>query len=185
MELAKYVAPLARYLWLLGVAMVVVAVGISLRVPLQAALVYWWDRIGPVMIGLLPLSVLLCGIAVRLLHEPRERPLWMKKSLVVIGLAAPALGLLGTVLGAMESAQNFSLDNGVEALIENFSRMMRGLSMALGSTAWGTLLGVPAEILFATLFHEEPVGKGRVVVLHNNPAMPPARDFTDNEGGVR
>ena len=185
MNPVKYIAPFLRHLWLVAVAMVVLAVGIALRAPLEAAFVYWWGRIGPVMLGLLPLSVLLCGIVVWLLIEPHARPPWIKKWLTVVALAAPSLGLLGTVVGTVEGLKDFSLANGAKELVENVARLMKGLSIALESTAWGALLSIPAEILLATLYHDEPAGKAKVIVLHSNPAMPPVKDSIDNEGGVR
>ena len=71
--------------------------------------------------------------------------------LKIISFSAPSLGLLGTVLGTVTGTSQFTLANGVEDLLEGVAALMQGLSIALLSTAWGTMLGIPAGILILLL----------------------------------
>ena len=51
------------------------------------------------------------------------------------------------------------LSEGVEALLDVVSDLMRGVSVALLSTAWGIILGIPAAVLHEVLFSEQRLKK--------------------------
>jgi len=115
------------------------------------ALNYWWQKVGVVMWGLLPLSLLLIATVVYLLTSKKPNNDLVEKVLKIISFSAPSLGLLGTVLGTVAGTSQFTLANGVEDLLEGVAALMQGLSIALLSTAWGTMLGIPAGILILLL----------------------------------
>ena len=119
------------------------------------AMAYWWDRVGVVMLGLLPMTVLLVVIVLYVVISPNPRDPWVSTSLKIISFAAPSLGLLGTVLGTVAGTAAFSLANGVEDLLKGVAELMSGLNVALLSTAWGTLLGIPAGVINMLLFPQE------------------------------
>lgn len=119
------------------------------------AMDYWWSRVGFVMLGLLPLTVFLVIIVLYVAVSPNSRDPWVFTSLNIISFAAPSLGLLGTVLGTVAGTAAFSMANGVEDLLKGVADLMSGLNVALLSTAWGTLLGIPAGVINMLLFPKE------------------------------
>lgn len=119
------------------------------------AMAYWWSRVGVVMLGLLPMTVFLVVIVLYVVISPNSRDPWVSTSLKIISFAAPSLGLLGTVLGTVAGTAAFSLANGVEDLLSGVADLMSGLNVALLSTAWGTLLGIPAGVINMVLFSDE------------------------------
>ncbi len=119
------------------------------------ALSYWWDKVGFVMLGLLPMTVCLVIVMLYVALGQQPRATWVSTLLKVISFAAPSLGLLGTVLGIVAGTDVFSLANGVQDLLESVGKLMSGLNVALLSTAWGTLLGIPAGVMNMVLFPDE------------------------------
>ena len=155
---------------LMGLAvMVLVYGGFQMQQPILAVLAYWWDKVGVVMIGLLPLSFLLLGVVINFVIEPDSRHSeQMEMLLKIISFAAPSLGLLGTVLGTVEGTSQFSLANGVTELLDGVSALMHGLSIALLSTAWGSVVGIPAGVLQLVFFDKKPV-VSQIVLPHPIP----------------
>ena len=144
----------------MGLMMLVLVFGIyMIQGHIAAGLAYWWDKVGLVMLGLLPLTVALVMIAIYAFIGATPRPPWMATSLRIISFAAPSLGLLGTVLGTVAGTASFSLANGVEDLLEGVANLMSGLNVALLSTAWGTLLGIPAGVMSMVLFPDPEENK--------------------------
>lgn len=144
----------------------VIAVGITagvmfyglylLQGRLESALLYWWNRVGPTSLGLLPLSILLVGVVLYVLLSPGRRRPRVKRALEVIEHAAPLLGLLGTVLGIVSSGTSHV--KGVheeQDLIKVAVNLLSALPVCLLSTAWGTLLALPAGVLRLLLFSED------------------------------
>jgi hypothetical protein len=116
------------------------------------ALQYWWEKVGVVMAGLLPLTAFLVGLVLYILFSGNRRAPWVHTGLSVVAQAAPMLGFLGTVLGVSEGAAKFTMAHGVEALLDVVTQLMQGVSVALLSTAWGTVLALPALVLIEVLF---------------------------------
>ncbi|HFD31924.1 MAG TPA: hypothetical protein ENJ28_04320 [Gammaproteobacteria bacterium] len=110
-----------------------------------------WDKVGVVIVGLLPLTFLLATIPVYWLLNQDKNNTHIILLLQIISFAAPSLGLLGTVLGTMEGTSAFSMAKGVEQLLNSVVELQRGLSVALLSTAWGTLLSIPSGIMLILL----------------------------------
>lgn len=120
----------------------------------------WHERVGVAMFGLLPLTVFFLFIVGHVLFAPEARRApWVSISLNVVSMAAPLLGMLGTVLGMSAGTSQFTLEQGVEHLLTVVTGLMQSLSVVLLSTAWGILLALPSLLMQAVLFperHDEP-----------------------------
>jgi len=152
--------------------------GFKMQQSILAVLAYWWGKVGVVMIGLLPLSFLLLAVVINFVVEPGSRQSEkMKILLKIISFAAPSLGLLGTVLGTVEGTSQFSLANGVTELLDGVSALMHGLSIALLSTAWGSVIGIPAGVLLIVFFEKEQAVSQSIL-----PQSKPVSAVSENSG---
>jgi len=153
--------------------------GYQLQHPLYEGLIFWWDKVGVVMLGLLPLSFALLGVVLYLILEPKSRTsVNMETMLKIISFTAPSLGLLGTVLGTVEGTSAFSLANGVKELLGGVSALMNGLSIALLSTAWGSVIGIPAGVLHIVFFEE---ATSKQVVESKSPVFSKSESNADEQ----
>jgi len=109
--------------------------------------------VGVVMAGLLPLTIYLLGVVLYIAITPNPRTSFIEKSLLIISATGPSLGLMGTAIGTMEGSAAFSLGHGIKNLLEAVAALLAGLSEALLTTIWGTMIGTPAIILRIALFH--------------------------------
>lgn len=126
-----------------------------LRESVVGAVLHWYGQVGVAIFGLLPLTVFFFFIVGHVIFSPEERRVrWVYISLNVVSMAAPLLGMLGTVLGMSEGASQFTLDQGVEHLLSIVSGLMQSLSVVLLSTAWGILLALPSLLMHMVLFPE-------------------------------
>jgi len=114
-----------------------------------------WSKVGVVMIALLPLTILLATVPFYLLLNKGKDNKQVILMLQIISFAAPSLGLLGTVLGTVEGTAAFSMAKGVEQLLNSVVELQRGLSVALLSTAWGTILSIPSGIMLILLTQDK------------------------------
>jgi len=164
---------------LMGSAVMVLSYGgFKMQQSILAVLAYWWGKVGVVMIGLLPLSFLLLAVVINFVVEPGSRQSEkMKILLKIISFAAPSLGLLGTVLGTVEGTSQFSLANGVTELLDGVSALMHGLSIALLSTAWGSVIGIPAGVLLIVFFEKEQAVSQSIL-----PQSKPVSAVSENSG---
>ncbi len=121
---------------------------------IHQGLQYLWDRVGWVMLGLLPLSIYLLFAIGRMLIAGKKRHDESRNRLDKVLFAAPLLGMLGTVLGLTDALMQFYRIEGTENLMEVLSEFLRGASLMLYTTAWGLLLALPAGLLKKHFFPE-------------------------------
>lgn len=143
--------------WVLNLLLLVVATMMLYQLYLQrdvalGAVAYWYRQVGPVMLGLLPLTayfLYLLGRAVMVRDFRRNR---FAKGLDIVIFVAPLLGMLGTIDGLREALQQFYQIKGVDNLMEVLSEFLKGASRMLYTTEWGLLLVLPAGLLKKVLF---------------------------------
>ncbi len=123
----------------------------SQTIVLDAAL-YWWNRVGWVILGLLPLSAFFLYVVGQIIATGQPRTERIRRDLDIVIFAAPLLGMLGTVDGLSEALQMFYLIDGVENLMEVLGEFLQGASRMLYTTEWGLLIVIPAGLIKYVLF---------------------------------
>ncbi len=141
----------------IGMGMAILVLGFAVyrvHVPIVEVALYWWERVGAVMLGLLPLSVFLLYVIGQIVMADDARTQETKRELEMILFAAPLLGMLGTVMGLIEGLQQFYLIEGVENLLDVLTEFLRGASRMMYTTAWGLLIALPAGFVKIWLFSD-------------------------------
>lgn len=145
---------LANYL---SLSLVIVAMAYTLyssqTIVLDAAL-YWWGRVGWVMLGLLPLSAFYLYVVGQIVLPGQARTERVRRDLDIVIFAAPLLGMLGTVDGLRVALQQFYLIEGVENLMGVLGEFLNGASQMLYTTEWGLMIVIPAGLMKYIIFSE-------------------------------
>lgn len=116
------------------------------------AVAYWYRQVGPVILGLLPLTAYFLFLLGRAVMARDFRGDRFAKGLDIVIFVAPLLGMLGTVDGLREALQQFYQIKGVDNLMEVLGEFLKGASRMLYTTEWGLLLVLPAGLLKKILF---------------------------------
>ena len=115
---------------------------------------YWWNRVGWVMLGLLPLTAFFLYVVGQIVFLGQVRTERLRKDLDIVIFAAPLLGMLGTVDGLREALQQFYLIDGVENLMDVLGEFLKSASRMLYTTEWGLMIVIPAGLLKYIIFSE-------------------------------
>ncbi|MCG8054862.1 MAG: MotA/TolQ/ExbB proton channel family protein [Candidatus Thiodiazotropha endolucinida] len=130
---------------------------------------YWFERVGWVMFGLLPLTAYFLYVVGRILITRQAATESVRKDLDIILFAAPLLGMLGTVDGLREALQQFYLIDGVENLMEVLAEFLNGASRMLYTTEWGLIIALPAGLMKKLIFSEKAKEKRSETKVHSEP----------------
>ncbi|MEW8438250.1 MAG: DNA translocase FtsK [Candidatus Thiodiazotropha taylori] len=110
--------------------------------------IHWYEMIGATMYGFIPLTLFLLYLLIYVISEPeRCQDRWVATGLGVIVILAPMIASLGIVKGV----SHFNFDHRAVPVQVFHEGLRQGLSEALYSIAWGTLLLLSAQILKAVL----------------------------------
>ncbi|MEW8438246.1 MAG: hypothetical protein AB2689_08815 [Candidatus Thiodiazotropha taylori] len=128
---------------------------------------YWYDQVGWVLFGLLPLSAFFILTLIKIITQGELQvftielrkgqqniaiwsiPLSVRRDLKITLSLSPLLGFLGTIEGARQGLKAFYLVDGVENLMEVLAEFLKGASNMFLTSEWGlilVILALPLEI---------------------------------------
>ena len=167
--------------WSLNLLLLVIATLMLYQLYLQrdvalGAVAYWYRQVGPVMLGLLPLTAYFLSLLGRAVVARDFRSDRFARGLDIVIFVAPLLGMLGTVDGLREALQQFYQIKGVDNLMEVLGEFLKGASRMLYTTEWGLLLVLPAGLLKKVLFGKKQRKSLNDIPVPSRQAIRPKRE---------